>query len=199
MKKFFAMIIILLSLSSCIFAADQYEHYMVGYVDSSTDFTVSIYDEVLPFDLESSEVAFNSEMVFSSEGNEIHEDPSKSIVHGLRVGEYTLFSNGTFNFTVTHTKLELEGTSTDTNASHTLTSIDYRLYLVKDGSFVSCRNSACRNDGSIVFSGTGGCSYVNQSIYVSLDEGSADATNTAINQLKNGNYKSTVTFVLTGM
>lgn len=191
MKKIFVISIILLSLSASVFAIDQYEHYMVGYVDSATDFTVSIHDEVLPFDMESSEVAFNSDMKFSPEGNEI---PSQSIVHGLRVGEYTLFSNGSFNFTVTHTKLELEGTSTDTNASHTLTSIDYRLYLVKDGSFVSCRNG-----GSIVFSGNDGCSYVNQSIYVSLDEGSAEATNNAINQLKNGNYKSTVTFVLTGM
>lgn len=199
MKKLVLVIAMaLMAMASAFCTTDPpYAHYLLGYVDSATDFTVTILENVLPFDLEGSEVAYNS---------------SGTIVRGLRVGTYTLISNSTgFSFYIAHTPLELVANSGSEDGG-TRTRIDYRLYMILNESsqkFKSCTFDANASDpksaeSRIVitasdFSYNDVISVVNNSIYVSLDvEGSQVKTETAVSELKAGNYESTIYFLLEG-
>lgn len=190
MKKYLLLIMLLLIvLASPVFATAPYqlEQLMIGYVESTVSFSVRSIEESLPFDLDGSEVQYN---------------PSTTQVRGIRIGEYTLISNNTqrIELYVSHTPLRLNGTGA-TGGEY----IDYRLYLITgDNVFESCRSD---NNASTPMNATehilfapaqGGVSLLGKSLYVSLDEGSENATNTVLERLQPGTYKSNIYFLLRG-
>lgn len=203
MKKIVS-IMILLCIAFAAFAAvvAPYAHYMIGHVDSATDFSVSILEEVLPFDLDGSDVSYNPNW--------------QSQITGLRIGQYSLLSNtGAFKLYVTHTKLNLRDSSRVADEG-TLSEIDYRLYMVADyrnTRFLSClsdanasspdsaTNSICvSGDNPNVWpDGTSMCTIVNQSIYVSLEDNTRGTTDATVADLKSGTYESTIYFMLKGI
>ena len=97
MKKLI-IILLLVFLPLALFAETSapYEHYMLGYVRTVVDFSVTILEDVLPFDLEGADVAFNDLYVSGDSGQ----------IKGLRIGEYTLVSNSNeFELYISHTPL----------------------------------------------------------------------------------------------
>lgn len=165
------------------------EFYLLGSVRANASLTVSMFEEVFPFDLDGSEVAYNT---------------SNEIVYGLRIGEYTLVSNsGSTSLYITHTPLVLEGTDgSDLNGKHR--KIDYRLYaMVNSGNvvFKSCvsdSNAITPHSANNFIELSGIFRLVNKSLYLSLDEGSASTTEAAVENLTEGTYKSNIYFLLEG-
>ena len=188
-------------------------HFVMGYIDSNTTFSVNMLNEVLPFDLESKEV------VMSAATN----------VKGIRIGTFSILSNTKdFRVFVAHTPLFWDSTSAVNGDTKTETSIDYRMYLIlgnedifKDSMSYPAPTELTINiqgrtdeennndDTYITLSGhdpdvwpnsvSGILSVVRQSIYVRLEvSGDTDGTLTAarIENLKAGNYVSDVYFFL---
>lgn len=206
MNKFISILIILIvcfSVFGAPFTSEPFAHYMLGYVESATDFSVEIFEEVLPFDLDGSEVAYNPNWA--------------TLIRGLRIGQYSLISNtGDFELYISHTKLTLRGAARAGDEG-TLSEIDYRLYAIADYNntrFLSCLSDAgassadsCTNvirvagDNPNVWpDGATMCSIVNQSLYVSLDEDTnGGSTVEAIANLKGGTYESTIYLLLKGL
>ena len=165
------------------------EFYLLGSVRAKASLSVSMFEEVFPFDLDGAEVAYNT---------------STDIIYGLRIGEYTMVSNSEFtSLYITHTPLILEGTD-GSDANGKRRKIDYRLYvMVNVGNvvFKSCVSdinaiNPVSAENHIELSGA--LRLVNKSLYVSLDEGSASATETAVSNLMEGTYKSNIYFLLEG-
>ncbi|MCQ2412510.1 MAG: hypothetical protein MJ057_06090 [Sphaerochaetaceae bacterium] len=174
---------------------------MIGHVDSATDFSVSILEEALPFDLDGSDVAYNPNY--------------QTQIRGLRIGSYSLLSNsGNFELLISHSKLTLRD-ATRANDEGTLSQIDYRLYVIADyrnTKFLSClsdsnasnpdsasnRVRVAGDNPDVWPSGASMCSIVNQSIYVSLDDNTRGSTAATIADLKGGTYESTIYFMLKG-
>ena len=196
MKKT-AVVVMLMIFSTvplfCDVTADTpYSHYILGSVRSTASFSVTLSEEVFPFDLDSVEVAYNGSYT--------------DVIHGLRIGEYTMVTNSSsIRLCMTHTPLVLEGTD-GSPAAGKLRKIDYRLYAVIEDHGVSF--SSCLSDANAISAGTAtnrieipgiaGMKLVNKSLYVSLDEGSGDTTAASIENLKSGTYKSYVYFLLEG-
>ena len=168
-----------------------YSHYILGSVRSTASFSVSLSEEVFPFDLDSAEVAYNGSYTTS--------------IHGLRIGEYTMVTNSSsIRLCMTHTPLVLEGTDGSPSAGK-LRKIDYRLYAVIEDYGVVF--SSCLSDADAISAGTAvnrieipgyaGMKLVNKSLYVSLDDGNG-TTADSIENLKSGTYKSYVYFLLEG-
>ena len=165
-------------------------YYLLGSVRAAAALTVSMFEEVFPFDLDGYEVSYNTFY--------------DNTVYGLRIGEYTMISNASStNLYITHTPLILEGTDgSDANGQHR--KIDYRLYAMvntNDIVFKSCVSDAdAVNPASatncILLSGA--VRLVNKSLYVSLDEGNATDTENTIRDLADGTYKSNIYFLLEG-
>lgn len=178
-----------------------YAHYMLGHVNSATDFSVSILEEVLPFDLDGSDVAYN--------------DNYTTQIKGLRIGSYSLISNTKFfELYITHSKLKLRDAAR-ANDGGTLSEIDYRLYVIADyhnTKFLSCLSdtnaanpdsaakSICvsASNENIWPSGASMCSIIDQSIYVSLHDNTRGTTADTLADLKGGTYESTIYFMLKG-
>lgn len=203
MKKTVSVLFLLFA-AFIAFAAETsapFAHYMIGHVDSSTDFSVSILEEVLPFDLDGSDVAYNPNY--------------QTQIKGLRIGSYSLLSNsGAFELYIAHTKLTLRDAAR-ANDEGTLSAIDYRLYVIADyhnTKFLSClsdtnasnpdaatnRLRVAADNPDVWPSGTTMCSIVNQSIYVSLDDNTRGTTADTLADLKGGTYESTIYFMLKG-
>lgn len=194
MKKITIAFLLILSLSmAAVFSDEPIEFYLLGSVRSKAAISITMFEEVFPFDLDGAEVSYNS---------------STDIVYGLRIGQYTLYSNsGATLFYISHSPLILDGTNgTDLNGKHR--KIDYRLYMMVnkmiDGEevvFMSCVSDASASTPAtaanrILFSGE--MWLVNKSIYVSLDEGDASTTAAVIDDLAEGIYKSNIYFLLEG-
>lgn len=178
----------------CVGNTDPFAHYIVGHVDSSTAVSVTMLESVLPFDLDSPEVAFNSS--------------PNSLIKGLKVGEYSLISNSrSFSLYVSHTPLEYSGTAAVVDGEET--SIDYLLYMVigtTNSSYLYCRSDSVKGNpkeatNNIVITGSDTrvwpqsqalCKVINRSLYVSLDCGTDSATSSKLDSLKEGDYRSTI-------
>ncbi len=206
MKKVFFVLVLAL-IAGCLFAetSPAYEHYMLGYVNTAVDFSVTILEEVLPFDLEGADVAFNDLYVAGDTGQ----------IKGLRIGEYTLVSNSNeFELLIAHTPLVLKQASPGED-NGTLTQIDYRLYavLTTNDKFLSALSDsnaitpdAANNririagDNSILWAeGTRMLSIVKKSLYLSLEDNTSGNTATTVADLKAGRYESNIYFMLRGM
>lgn len=178
-----------------------YAHYMLGHVESATDFSVSILEEVLPFDLDGSDVAYNANYTTQ--------------IKGLRIGSYSLISNtDKFELYITHSKLKLRDAAR-ANDEGTLSEIDYRLYVIADyhnTKFLTCLSDAnasnpesasnkvlvAGNNRDVWPSGASMCSIINQSIYLSLEDSTRGTTAATLADLKGGTYESTIYFMLKG-
>ena len=198
MKK--AMIFVIMTIVSfSIFAVTDppVSHMLVGYVDLTLNFSLDIKNEVLPFDLDGADVFYNSSYVEGDEG----------IINGIKIASYTLISNDyNFRLFITHDKLKLttELSQTSTNSN----SIDYRLYAVIDDeqnvfmSTLSDQNadSPLNAVNRILLEGvyTNKYSFVNKSLYVSLDAGGLDSTRQVLDSLKPGLYESYIYIYLQG-
>lgn len=163
--------------------------YLLGSVRANASLSVSMFEEVFPFDLDGAEVSYNT---------------ATDVVYGLRIGEYTMVSNSnSIVLYITHTPLVLEGTDgSDANGKHR--KIDYRLYAMVnvDGVvFKSCTsdaNASIPESATNIIELAGSYRLVNKSLYISLDEGSASATEAAVANLTEGTYKSNIYFLLEG-
>ena len=181
-KKLVIMFILIIASLMPVFAiVDEITHYMVGYIGNAATISVQAINEVLPFDMDSSLVAYN---------------PSENVVVGLKVEEYTLVSNNRdFSLTIKHTPLEYQGSSPLADGYYN--KIDYRLDIIlytndqnhvvnTYKSLLSNRgvNSEATTDTELVLSGndpvfspvwaTGGpqfLSIVKQGLFVSLKDG----------------------------
>ena len=186
-----AILVVLAVLPLCATTAyPAVAHYMVGRVDTVVEFNVEMLEEVLPFDLEGADVAYNSNYASS--------------IAGLRVGSYSIVANRRdFTLTVTHTDFRLVGGYLPSDPT---THIDYRLYLILN--FDTKYYKTATSSGSIVVQGTDTGVWpagndenplfmIREGMFVSLDEGSSNATATALSNLKDGDYSSTISFVMT--
>ena len=213
MKKILSCILVFLLSSVSLFALDMLQSYtqpLIGYILKSINFSVDIMEEVLPFDLQSSNVN--------------PANGSASSLSGLRIGNYSLESNCDVKLYVAHTKLYLSGRIFGIGDAGTLSAIDYRLYMeTDDGLFDSCISSSSleysldaisaatfsglAQDEVIEISGTGlsqnnVLSYNNKGIFVRLEDAltgtsrTQSTTNAVIDQLKAGTYSSDVVFYL---
>ncbi len=191
MRKVFtiAILIILAVLPLCAETYPAVAHYMIGRVDTVVEFNVEMLEEVLPFDLEGADVAYNPNYASS--------------ISGLRVGSYSIVANRRdFTLTVTHDEFKLTGGYLPTDQT---TYIDYRLYLILN--FDTKYYKTALSSGSITVQGTDTAVWpagndedplfmIREGMFVSLDDGKG-TTATTIAGLKNGDYSSTISFTMT--
>lgn len=203
MKRFVVFLLIVF-VTLPIFAeytSDAYGHYIIGRVDTSTNFSVTLLNDVLPFDLTSTEVQYNPDFT--------------TMIRGIRVGYYSLFSNsGNFELLIAHTPLVLT-TERNINDTGILNKIDYRLYAVADYhnvKFLTCLSDenainpadalnkirVASDNENIWPDGATMCTIVNQSIYVSLEDDTSGNTASTVEDLIAGSYESAVYFLLRG-
>lgn len=182
-KSFLVMIIMLFLLPLSLFA-DTHAHYILGQIRKDIFFEVTILEEAIPFDLDSSLVQYN----------ENHE----TIATGIRIGTYRLISNSPrIELRVSHTSLKhIDSSLTENNE------IGYRLYLMtgtddNPTAFISTTGSEVVLDGSSVVQ-DGAVSLIDKNIYVTLDCGSLETTNNVLRSLESGMYQSTITLALWG-
>lgn len=188
MRKLLVVIVITLLSLSAVFAMDtgRYPFSISGVVRSDVVFLITIFEDAIPFDLDSSLVSYNPSYT--------------SLATGIRIGQYTLVSrNPSIKLCVEHTPLVH---SDSTILEHN--QINYRLYLVtSDGSqgFFSTRGDQIEILGSTISTviGEGNdttevVSLIDEFIYVTLDEGSESATEAVRTELESGIYQSTITF-----
>ena len=190
MKRVITLFVLIILFSVFAYAAtttfEPYSHYMLGYVDSAVEFSVTIDESVLPFDLEGSPADYDSTW--------------NSYIRGLQIGTYSLVANTAFNLTIEHTKLILTGSDGETNNN----SIDYVLYVVErfnPGVYYKCFNSNSSNNPnstpnkitiSRAANASGICEIINQGLFVMLYA----PNNSYISALNSGSYESTITFKL---
>ena len=173
MKKILMSLLILISLMFPLMADYSQPHgqYLMGYVSSSTQFDVEIFESILPFNLEEDLVQKNSDL--------------NSVV-GLRFGSYNLIVNtNNYTLTVSHDKLVKEGTVIQGPTN----SVDYRLDMFYIDELEVERFKTCFFDDSIVLTQEDGNTMTNKSFYVSMN-----ATEGEIDLLESGNYSSTISF-----
>ncbi len=164
-------------------------HYMIGRVDTVVEFNLEMLEEVLPFDLEGSDVAYNPNYT--------------TLISGLRIGSYSIISNRRdFNLTVTHDDFKLVGGYLPSDPK---THIGYRLYMILN--FDTKYYRSALTGESIVVQGTDTGVWpegddgsplllIRDGIFVSLDDGN-NTTATTLGNLKDGDYSSTISFTLT--
>ena len=192
MKKTALVLIVILVSMLSVFAATAYApiaQYMLGHVDSLVEFGIEILEDVLPFDLDGADVAYNA-----------HPDTT---VVGLQIGTYSVVANSRqFDIYVTHTPLQLI-TAPVLNDTGTLDSIDYQLYVVlnyAEGLFGHCLSSGrvqLSGDNYSIWAENEPMLIVREGLFVSLDDTNG-TTATSVQNLKSGTYKSTISFELWG-
>ena len=183
----FIILIVLLPVSAVTYA--PISQYLLGHVDSLVEFGIEILEDVLPFDLDGADVAYNE-----------HPD---TVVSGLQVGTYTVVANSRqFDIYISHTPLSLI-TAPVQNDSGTLDTIDYQLYVVLNysaglfGHCVTGGNVHISGDNYSIWAENEPMLIVQEGLFVSLDDGHG-TTATSVGSLKTGTYKSTITFELWG-
>lgn len=192
MKKTAIVLIVILTSMFSAFAATAYApiaQYMLGHVDSLVEFGIEVLEDVLPFDLDGSDVAYNE-----------HPD---TVVAGLQIGTYSVVANTRqFDIYITHTPLQLI-TAPVQNDTGTLESIDYQLYVVLN--YQTSLFGHCLSSGRVQLSGDNYSIWdendpmliVREGLFVSLDDTHGTTANSVVN-LKSGTYKSTISFELWG-
>lgn len=202
MKRGILVFVIIICSFSVVYAApgnpeysDSAEHMMVGFVNSKAHFLPTIFYDVLPFDLDGSDVRYNSN--------------KDTMVQGLAIGSYTLISNTTFHLYVSHSPLVLSGEV----PSGKLGSVDYRLYLMINTSgveFFSCLSDSSEDpklatnriclDTSLATNGM--LALFDNYMYVSLEdafyteESLEESTMSVVERLASGTYQSTIHFLM---
>lgn len=179
-KRLLVVAVILFSLVAISAAPSKYPFAISGVVRSDVVFLVSIFEDTIPFDLDSSLVNYNSSY--------------ESFATGIRIGTYTLVSRMTgIKLCVEHTPL----VHTDTSLTEH-NQINYRLYMMTDEGnpgFESTSGELLEIFGAdIIDSESGVISLIDEYMYVTLDEGSAAATEAVRSELETGTYRSTITF-----
>ena len=192
MKKTALVLIVILVSMLSVFAATAYApiaQYMLGHVDSLVEFGIEILEDVLPFDLDGADVAYN-------------EHPG-TVVSGLQIGTYSVVANTrNFDIYITHTPLQLI-TAPVQNDTGTLDTIDYQLYVVLNystglfGHCLSTGNIKFSGDNTAIWASNDPMLIVREGLFVSLDDTHGTTANTVVN-LKSGTYKSTISFELWG-
>lgn len=178
-KVFFVLIAVFFSLFACVAANDVYSFPISGIVRSDLVFTVSIFEETLPFDLDSTLVNYNTS--------------SQTFATGIRIGTYTLVSRTpNIKLCVEHTPLvHTDQTLTEKNQ------INYRLYLMTtdtNQSFFSTTGETIEIIGTDVLNEKGIVSLIDEYMYLTLDEGNENTTNAIRSNLETGIFRSTITF-----
>lgn len=183
MRKLLVVIVITLLSLSAVFAMDtgRYPFSISGVVRSDVVFLITIFEDAIPFDLDSSLVSYNPSYT--------------SLATGIRVGQYTLVSRTpNIKLCIDHTPFVHSDTTLTENNQ-----INYRLYLVTglgSQSFVSTRGNQIEilgSDISTTNNNTEFVSLIDEYIYVTLDEGSEAATEAVRSELESGIYQSTIT------
>ena len=192
MKKAAIIVIIILFSLLPVSAVTVYapiSQYLLGHVDALVEFGIEILEDVLPFDLDGSDISYNA--------------TPDSVVSGLQIGTYSVVANSRqFDIYVTHTPLTLI-TAPVQGDTGTLDTIDYQLYLVLN--YSSGLFGHCLSSGSICLAGDNYSIWaenepmliVREGLFVSLDDGNG-TTATSVGLLKTGTYKSTISFELWG-
>ena len=157
---------------------ETFRHDMYGQIRMALNFDISMFEEVLPFDLDGVQVQYNEDYA--------------TIARGLRIGTYRLSSNNTdVIMTVSHTPLRLRNNEILTNNQ-----INYRLYImtgIGNPGFHSTRGEKIEIAGNQLASG-GMINLIDKYMYVTLDEESSVNTQTVLGSLESGTYESTITF-----
>jgi len=183
-----------LSLSP-VFADYDAVQPLIGYIYSNVTFSVSLLEEVFPFDISNSSYAEDS--------------TTPTSVNGLNIGTYTLSSTSTsFKLYVAHDKLTVVERTFGIDDG-TLSEIDYRLYMQMGGSTTF---SCCLSDSNPDLDVSGGdtlsfsncilisssaISLSDQNIYVCLyDHTGGDTTADTVENLMSGTYSSNIYFYL---
>ncbi len=194
MKKMIIIFFVLVSLSP-VFADYDAVQPLTGYIYSNVTFSVSLLDEVFPFDLSNSSYA--------------EDTSSPTSVNGLNIGTYSLSSSSTsFKLYVAHDKLTIVERTFGIDDG-TLSEIDYRLYMQMGSSTTF---DCCLSDSNPNLDVSGGdtlsfsnCIYIkssainlsSQNIYVCLyDHTGGSTTADTVNNLMSGTYSSNIYFYL---
>ena len=209
MKKKITILFVLLMLCLCLYADGEptasapIPLLLLGHINTSTRFTISFDQNVLPIDLDDEAISQVSR-------------PEQQI-YGLKIGSFSLSSTTPlFSLTVLHDKLHLTeriyGTEFDDGNGNTISdpgtadSIDYRLYMETgsiQNNFQSCKSStnADLSDYSVLNNAAALGEYIrfagsiidinDMGIYVILDDSSVNSSD-----LKVGRYTSTLYFYL---
>ncbi len=194
MKKIIVLLIVLASLSP-LFADYDAMQPLTGYIYSNVTFSVSLLDEVFPFNL--------------SDSNFAEDGASPTTVRGLRIGKYTLSSTSTsFKLYVTHDNLKIVERTFGIDDG-TISQIDYRLYLQMGSSSVfDCCTSDTSPDVDVSSGGTlsfsnkilisgNSINLQDQNIYICLyDHSGGGTTSDTVNNLMSGTYSSNIYFYL---
>lgn len=156
---------------------ERFDFDMFGHIRMLLDFDVTMFEEVIPFDLDGVQVQYNEEYT--------------TIARGLRIGTYRLSSNNTdVIMVVSHTPLRLRNNEVTENNV-----INYRLYFMTEignPGFYSTTGDAIEISGSSLSSG-GMINLVDKYMYVTMDEGSRSRTEEVLASLASGTYESTIT------
>jgi len=174
-----AAVMIILLCPACFASRTEWFNFdMFGHIRMKLNFDVTMFEEVIPFDLDGVQVQYNEDYA--------------SIARGLRVGTYRLSSNNTdVIMVVSHTPLKLRNNEVTENNV-----INYRLYIMTEignPGFHSTRGDAIEIPGNQLSSG-GMISLIDKYMYVTMDEGSRSRTEEVLSSLASGTYESTITF-----
>lgn len=172
--------VMMLLVCSGLFASrtERFDFDMFGHIGMLLNFDVSMFEEVLPFDLDGIQVQYNEDY--------------ETIAKGLRIGTYRLSSNNTdMIMVVSHTPLRLRN-----NAVTEHNEVNYRLYIMTEignPGFHSTRGSRIEIPGNLL-SSEGMVSLIDKYLYVTMDEESRSRTEEVLASLASGTYESTITF-----
>ncbi len=194
MKKAILLLLVLFSLLP-VFADYDAVQPLTGYIYSNVTFSVSLLEEVFPFDLNNSSYA--------------EDTTSPTSVNGLKIGTYSLSSTSTsFKLYVSHDKLTVVERTFGIDDG-TISEIDYRLYLQMGSSTTfSCCLSDSNPDVDVssneslsftncILISSSAISLSSQNIYVCLyDHAGGDTTADTVDELMAGTYSSNIYFYL---
>jgi hypothetical protein len=172
--------VMILLVCNGVFASrtEWFDFDMFGHIRMLLNFDVTMFEEVIPFDLDGVQVQYNEEYT--------------TIARGLRIGTYRLSSNNTdVVMVVSHTPLKLRNNEVNENNV-----INYRLYVMTEignPGFHSTRGDKIELTGNLLSDG-GMISLIDKYMYVTMDEGSRSETERVLAALASGTYESTITF-----
>jgi len=197
MKKIIILLFVIASIFP-VFADYNAVQPLTGYIYSNVTFSITIFEEYLPFDLTNSDYAEDSS--------------SPTYAKGVNIGSYTLSSTSTvFKLYVTHDKLTLVDRTFGIDDG-TLSEIDYYLYMQMGSSttFACCLSDTAPDvdvsggdslsftnkiliEGSIISK----VNLLDQNLYICLyDHNGGETTAETVEKLMNGTYSSNIYFYL---
>lgn len=178
-----------------------YPFQLLGNVREEVLFDVTIRDDLLPFDLDGQLVKYNT--LFNGIPATENTAAVPPLATGIIIGTLKLISNSSnFTLTISHTPLKWrdpENNNSTTGSTTSNTMINYRLYLITDVQsqrFVSGVD-AFSISGSEYQLSNGSVQFVDNNLYVTLDEGTHQETEDRLLVLNPGMYESDIVFTLT--